>query len=87
MAKINFTKLVNLIRFVVEKILIFLVKFYQRFLTIFLGSYNCRFTPSCSNYMIEAIEKKGIFKGIYFGILRILRCSPFSKKSGFDPVE
>jgi putative component of membrane protein insertase Oxa1/YidC/SpoIIIJ protein YidD len=37
--------------------------------------------------MIEAIEKKGLIKGIYKGSLRILKCHPFSKKSGFDPVE
>jgi putative component of membrane protein insertase Oxa1/YidC/SpoIIIJ protein YidD len=37
--------------------------------------------------MIEAIEKKGLLKGIHKGFLRILKCHPFSKKSGFDPVE
>jgi putative component of membrane protein insertase Oxa1/YidC/SpoIIIJ protein YidD len=37
--------------------------------------------------MIEAIEKKGLLKGIYKGFLRILKCHPLSKKSGFDPVE
>jgi putative component of membrane protein insertase Oxa1/YidC/SpoIIIJ protein YidD len=37
--------------------------------------------------MIESIEKKGLVKGIYKGFLRILKCHPFSKKSGFDPVE
>ena len=81
MAKFNF--LVKLLK----KLAILLIKFYQRFLTFFLGSHNCRFAPSCSNYMIEAIEKKGLFKGIYLGFLRILKCHPFSKKSGFDPVE
>ena len=81
MAKFNF--LVKLLK----KLAILLIKFYQRFLTFFLGSHNCRFAPSCSNYMIEAIEKKCLFKGIYLGFLRILKCHPFSKKSGFDPVE
>ena len=81
MAKFNF-----LIK-ILKKLAISLIKFYQRFLTFFLGSYNCRFAPSCSNYMIEAIEKKGLIKGIYQGSLRILKCHPFSKKSGFDPVE
>jgi putative component of membrane protein insertase Oxa1/YidC/SpoIIIJ protein YidD len=37
--------------------------------------------------MIEAIEKKGLIKGIYLGFLRILKCHPLSKKSGFDPVK
>ena len=70
-----------------KKLAIFLIKFYQIFITFFFGSHNCRFAPSCSNYMIEAIEKKGLIKGIYKGSLRILKCHPFSKKSGFDPVE
>jgi hypothetical protein len=37
--------------------------------------------------MIMAIEKKGIFKGVYLGIIRILKCHPFNKKSGYDPLE
>jgi len=37
--------------------------------------------------MIEAIEKKGLIKGFYLGIVRILKCHPFSKKTGFDPVK
>jgi putative membrane protein insertion efficiency factor len=77
----------NFIIKILKKLAIYLIKFYQRFLTFFLGSYNCRFAPSCSNYMIEAIEKKGLIKGIYKGFLRILKCHPLSKKSGFDPVE
>ena len=81
MVKLNF-----LIK-ILKKLAIFLIKFYQRFITFFLGSHNCRFAPSCSNYMIDAIEKKGLIKGICKGVLRILKCHPFSKKSGFDPVE
>ena len=46
----------------------------------------CRFTPTCSKYAIEAIEKYGACKGGYLAIRRILRCHPFSKKSGYDPV-
>ena len=51
----------------------------------FLFIRTCRFTPTCSNYMREAIEKKGIAKGIGLGIKRLLRCHPFSKP-GYDPV-
>ena len=72
---------------ILKKLAILLIKFYQRFLTFFLGSHNCRFAPSCSNYMIEAIEKKGLIKGIYLGFLGILKSHPLSKKSGFDPVK
>lgn len=60
-----------------------LIKIYQ---LIPLRSHSmCRFTPTCSEYMIEAIKKYGTFKGIYLGIKRILRCHP-KGKSGYDPV-
>lgn len=80
MAKINFLN--NFIK----KSLIYLVRFYQVFLTFFIKSNHCRFQPTCSNYMIEAINKKGIFIGVLTGIWRILRCNPFNKNCGFDPV-
>ncbi len=70
-----------------KKIVILLVKSYQILLSPLLGSYKCKFNPSCSNYMIEAIQKKGLIKGLFLGICRLLRCHPFSKKSGFDPVK
>ena len=46
---------------------------------------TCRYSPSCSQYMIEAIETHGVIKGIYLGTKRILRCHPWGG-SGFDPV-
>jgi hypothetical protein len=46
---------------------------------------NCRFTPSCSRYAIEAIEKHGALKGLGYAIRRILRCHPFCE-GGYDPV-
>lgn len=51
------------------------------------GSFHgrCRFTPTCSNYSMEAIMKYGSIKGSYLSIKRILRCNPFSK-GGVDPV-
>lgn len=45
----------------------------------------CRHVPTCSNYMIEAIEEYGTFKGMVLGMKRILRCNPFGT-SGYDPV-
>ena len=45
----------------------------------------CRFTPTCSEYMYEAIRKYGAGKGMFLGIKRILRCNPFCK-GGYDPV-
>ncbi|MBD3217643.1 MAG: membrane protein insertion efficiency factor YidD [candidate division Zixibacteria bacterium] len=46
---------------------------------------QCRFHPSCSNYALEALNKYGL-KGVIMSIKRILKCHPFSKKSGYDPV-
>lgn len=46
---------------------------------------TCRFTPTCSNYGIEALKKHGALKGIWLTIKRISKCHPFGK-SGYDPV-
>ena len=61
-----------------------LIKFYKLFLSPFLGA-NCRYIPTCSDYAIQAIEQKGIIKGIYISFKRVLRCHPFGS-SGYDPV-
>ncbi|MFA5793733.1 MAG: membrane protein insertion efficiency factor YidD [Candidatus Brocadiia bacterium] len=47
---------------------------------------NCRFQPTCSEYFIQSLRKKGVFLGSLYGIWRILRCNPFGGK-GYDPVE
>ena len=54
-----------------KKIILLLIKLYQKYISIFLGK-NCRFYPTCSAYTYEAIEKFGIIKGIFLGIKRIL---------------
>ena len=66
-----------------KKVLISLVKVYQKI----PGSWHdsCRHIPTCSNYMIEAIDKHGSIKGTYLGIKRICRCNPWGS-SGHDPV-
>ena len=66
-----------------KKFLIFLVRMYQRIPGFWHDS--CRHTPSCSNYMIEAIEKHGCFRGTWLGIKRICRCNPWGT-IGYDPV-
>ena len=66
------------------KLVILLVRAYQVTLSPLFGDC-CRFTPSCSHYMIEAVEVHGAFKGVVLGLWRVLRCHPFGK-SGFDPV-
>lgn len=63
---------------------IFLIRCYQ---VLPLSSHHmCRFTPTCSNYMIDAIKKYGTIKGIRLGIKRIKRCRP-KGEFGYDPVK
>lgn len=64
---------------------ILLIRLYQVIISPLLGQ-RCRFYPSCSQYMIEAIEKKGLLRGMWMGLLRILKCHPFHP-GGYDPVE
>jgi putative membrane protein insertion efficiency factor len=59
------------------------VRFYQRGISPLIGPC-CRFTPSCSQYMILAIEKYGVVCGVLRGLWRILRCNPFNV-GGHDP--
>ncbi|MFH1230145.1 MAG: membrane protein insertion efficiency factor YidD [Planctomycetota bacterium] len=66
-------------------ILIMLVRCYQRVISP-LYPPVCRFQPTCSEYLIQAIDKKGIVIGIFYGIKRLLRCHPLGGK-GYDPVE
>ena len=65
-----------------KKIIIKLIKIYQK--TPLHSHSYCKFYPTCSNYMINKIETKGLIKGLILGIYRIIRCNPFSK-GGIDP--
>ncbi|MGR3311571.1 MAG: membrane protein insertion efficiency factor YidD [Candidatus Brocadiales bacterium] len=65
--------------------MIVLIKIYQLCISPFL-SRACRYEPTCSQYMIEAVQKKGVLLGLCKGIWRILRCHPFGG-AGCDPVE
>lgn len=65
--------------------LIALVRFYQICLSPLKLSGTCRFTPTCSQYALEALKKYGPIKGLYLSIRRILRCHPWGG-SGYDPV-
>lgn len=66
------------------KFLILLIRIYQITLSPFIGR-NCRYTPTCSNYGIEAIRKYGAVKGGWLTLKRILSCNPWGG-SGYDPV-
>ncbi|HEY4875726.1 MAG TPA: membrane protein insertion efficiency factor YidD [Puia sp.] len=63
---------------------VLLIKLYQITLSPLLGP-KCRFTPSCSQYAIEALKKYGIFKGSWLAIKRISKCHPWGGH-GYDPV-
>ncbi|MDI3496134.1 MAG: uncharacterized protein PWQ35_155 [Patescibacteria group bacterium] len=76
-----------------KKIFINLISFYQKTLSFDYGPLKvfyphgfCRFTPTCSQYGKEAIEKHGVIKGGIMTAWRILRCNPWNK-GGYDPVK
>ncbi|MBR4913120.1 MAG: membrane protein insertion efficiency factor YidD [Bacteroidales bacterium] len=72
------------IRSLVSRFLIGLIKLYQVTLSPFIGR-SCRYTPTCSNYGIEAIRKYGPIKGSWLTLKRVLSCNPWGG-SGYDPV-
>lgn len=61
-----------------------LIRIYQNTISPFIGA-NCRYTPTCSAYGVEAIQKYGALKGGWMALKRILSCNPWGK-SGHDPV-
>ena len=67
------------------KIFQFLILIYQKTLSPFMGN-QCRFTPTCSCYMHEALDKHGAFKGLFLGIIRIVKCNPWIKAKWVDEV-
>ncbi|MBQ6582706.1 MAG: membrane protein insertion efficiency factor YidD [Mogibacterium sp.] len=69
---------------IIRKIMIALIRGYQIFISP-LFPPTCRFTPTCSTYFIQALEKYGPIKGTYLGIRRILRCHP-GNPGGYDPL-
>lgn len=61
-----------------------MIRFYQVAISPLLGG-GCRFYPSCSHYTYEAVETRGVIRGVWLGIRRIGRCHPFNS-GGYDPV-
>lgn len=67
-----------------KSIALFIIRLYQNTLSR-VTPPSCRFTPSCSHYTYEAIEKHGLMKGGWLGVKRISRCHPWHE-GGYDPV-
>jgi len=67
-----------------QQTVIAILRCYKRFLSPWLPS-ACRFEPTCSEYMLEAVQRHGVWRGIGLGVKRLLRCHPFCE-GGFDPV-
>ena len=73
-----------MIRSIPKRIMLGMIRFYRRFISPMFPPC-CRFTPTCSAYALEAIQKYGALKRGYLAVRRILRCNPFHP-GGYDPV-
>ncbi len=76
--------IVRFLKTILVKIFILLIRFYQYGISPFTPA-SCRYTPTCSAYGVEAIQKHGPFKGTWLAIKRFLSCNPWGG-SGYDPV-
>jgi len=85
--------MLDFLRYFPRRLIIFFIRIYQRTLSFDHGLMKafyphgfCRFTPTCSEYGIQALEKYGVIKGGVMTCWRILRCNPWNK-GGYDPVK
>ena len=65
--------------------LLFLIRFYRAYISP-LKPPCCRFTPTCSEYALEAVKRYGPWKGMWLSLKRIAKCHPFHK-GGYDPLQ
>lgn len=68
-----------------KKLAILMIRGYQRYISP-LKTAKCRFTPTCSVYFMQALEKYGFFKGSFLGVKRLLKCHPLNP-GGYDPLK
>ncbi len=73
-----------MIRTIPKRVMLGMIRFYRGAISPYLPP-SCRYTPTCSVYAMQAIEKYGAWKGGWLALRRILRCNPFHK-GGYDPV-
>ena len=64
---------------------LFALRFYKSYLSMLMAG-QCRYEPTCSRYAYEAIERFGVARGVWLGTKRLMRCQPFTKRFGYDPV-
>lgn len=64
---------------------LFALRFYKAYLSLLFAG-NCRFSPTCSQFAYEAVERFGLGRGSWLALKRLLRCQPLSRKFGYDPV-
>ena len=72
------------LRDVPRRIVMLPIRGYQKFISPALPP-SCRFSPSCSQYTLEAVSRYGALKGLWLGVRRLIRCHPFNP-GGYDPV-
>lgn len=68
-----------------KRVLLAMISFYQHAISPYFPA-RCRFTPTCSAYAAQAIQKYGARKGAWLALKRILRCHPFYRGDSYDPV-
>ena len=68
-----------------KHVIIYIIKIYQSTLGLYMRG-SCRFSPTCSEYMKQSILKYGVFRGAWFGVVRLAKCHPYSKHYGVEEV-
>ncbi|MHB8961605.1 MAG: membrane protein insertion efficiency factor YidD [Saccharofermentanales bacterium] len=69
----------------IRRFILMLLRFYKAAISPYLGN-NCRFTPTCSEYAMQAVDRYGAARGSWMALKRLLRCNPFCR-GGYDPVK
>lgn len=86
MKKNGVSKIVYILTYPIRIVLLGLIYFYKLCISPLFPN-SCRFTPTCSTYCLIALKEYGIIKGLGLTVWRIMRCNPFNKNCGYDPVK